>query len=97
MGFEVNTQPPEPTLVAPPSPSNNVNPGFSGTASEATPVTVHVFEGHDGSRKCLDNGLGRDMVDQRPEQGAAEPGSTPSRRMRLRSAASATPKAGAMK
>ena len=45
VGFEVNTQPPEPTLVAPPSPSNNVNPGFSGTASEATPVTVHVFEG----------------------------------------------------
>ena len=42
--FEVNTLPPEVSITAPSSPSNNRNPGFSGTASEPTQVTVHVFE-----------------------------------------------------
>ena len=31
--------------MAPTSPSKNIEPGFSGTAGEATQVTVHVFEG----------------------------------------------------
>ena len=43
--FEVNTEPPVVTIVAPPSPSNNTKPAFSGNASENTEVVVHVFEG----------------------------------------------------
>ena len=43
--FEVNTEPPVVTLKAPPSPSNDMTPAFSGTASEATEVEVQVFEG----------------------------------------------------
>jgi len=43
--FEVNTLPPVVTITAPLSPSNNTTPTFQGTASEATEVTVHVFEG----------------------------------------------------
>jgi hypothetical protein len=45
MTFEVRAAPPAVTLRSPPSPSNNTTPSFSGTASEATPVTVEVFEG----------------------------------------------------
>ena len=43
--FEVNTEPPVVTIVQPATPSNKIMPGFSGTASEATEVVVHVFEG----------------------------------------------------
>jgi Bacterial Ig-like domain len=43
--FEIDTQPPTVTLKAPPSPSNDTTPSFSGTASEATQVTVELFEG----------------------------------------------------
>jgi hypothetical protein len=43
--FEVDTEPPTVTLTAPPSPSNDTTPSFSGTASDATQVTVKVFEG----------------------------------------------------
>ena len=43
--FEVNTEPPVVTLVAPPTPSKNQTPSFSGEASENTEVVVHVFEG----------------------------------------------------
>jgi hypothetical protein len=43
--FVVDTEPPAVTLSAPPSPSNETTPTFSGTASEATPVTVEIFEG----------------------------------------------------
>ncbi|TMK98109.1 MAG: hypothetical protein E6G34_10600 [Actinobacteria bacterium] len=43
--FEIDTQPPTVTLRPPPSPSNDAAPSFSGTASEATEVTVEVFEG----------------------------------------------------
>jgi Big-like domain-containing protein len=43
--FEVDTRSPTVTLKAPPSPSNDTTPSFSGTASEATQVTVEVFEG----------------------------------------------------
>ena len=43
--FEVNTKPPEVSIVAPPSPSDSMVPSFSGTASEETEVVVHVFEG----------------------------------------------------
>jgi hypothetical protein len=45
VSFEVNTEPPVVTILAPLSPSNDTNPGFSGTASENTEVVVHVFEG----------------------------------------------------
>jgi hypothetical protein len=43
--FEVDTQPPLVTLKEPRSPSNDTTPSFSGTASEASDVTVEVFEG----------------------------------------------------
>jgi hypothetical protein len=43
--FVVDTEPPAVTLAPPPSPSNDTTPSFSGTASEATPVTVEIFEG----------------------------------------------------
>jgi hypothetical protein len=43
--FEVDTEPPTVTLRAPASPSNDATPSFSGTASEATQVTVEVFAG----------------------------------------------------
>jgi hypothetical protein len=43
--FEVDTQSPTVTMDAQASPSNNTTPSFSGTASEATPVTVEIFEG----------------------------------------------------
>jgi large repetitive protein len=45
VSFEVNTEPPVVSLVQPVSPSNRTEPSFSGSASEATEVTVHVFEG----------------------------------------------------
>ncbi len=45
VSFEVNTQAPTVTLQAPPSPSKDTAPSFSGTASDATPVTVEIFEG----------------------------------------------------
>ena len=45
VAFEVDTLPPVVTILAPPSPSKNITPGFSGAASESTEVTVHVFEG----------------------------------------------------
>lgn len=43
--FMVDTEPPTVTLQAPPSPSNDLTPSFSGTASDATQVTVEIFEG----------------------------------------------------
>ncbi|HEY2181334.1 MAG TPA: Ig-like domain-containing protein [Solirubrobacteraceae bacterium] len=46
--FEVDTQPPVVTLRPPPSPSNDTAPTFSGTASDATEVTVEVFAGTSG-------------------------------------------------
>ncbi len=45
VSFVVNTEPPVVTIVAPPTPTNNTNPPFSGTASEETEVEVHVFVG----------------------------------------------------
>jgi hypothetical protein len=45
VSFEIDTEPPTVTLKAPPSRSNDVTPSFTGTASEATAVTVEVFEG----------------------------------------------------
>ena len=43
--FEVDTEKPVVTLAQPLTPSNKAEPSFSGTASEATEVVVHVFEG----------------------------------------------------
>lgn len=43
--FKVNTSAPSVTLSQPPSPSSNTSPSFSGTASDATSVTVKVYEG----------------------------------------------------
>ncbi len=45
VSFEVDTEAPSVSIVAPPSPSRNTTPSFSGTASEDTEVVVHVFEG----------------------------------------------------
>jgi hypothetical protein len=43
--FEVDTQPPAVTLSGPSSRSNDRTPSFSGSASEATPVTVQIYQG----------------------------------------------------
>ena len=43
--FEVNTESPKVTLAKVSSPTNDVTPTFSGTASEATEVVVQVYEG----------------------------------------------------
>ena len=43
--FVINTEPPEVTLAAVKSPSNDTTPSFSGTASESLPVTVKVYKG----------------------------------------------------
>ena len=43
--FVVDTEPPEVTLGTVPTPSNDVTPSFSGTASESLPVTVKVYKG----------------------------------------------------
>ena len=43
--FVVNTEPPEVSLAAVPSPSNDTTPSLSGTASESMPVTVKVYKG----------------------------------------------------
>ncbi len=43
IGFSVHASKPVVTLDAPPSPSNDSAPAFSGTASEKTLVTVHVY------------------------------------------------------
>jgi len=45
MTFEINTKPPTVALNAPPSPSNDTTPSFTGTASDETRVTVEIFEG----------------------------------------------------
>ncbi len=45
ISFVVDTEAPSVTLHQPATPSNNTKPSFSGTASEATDVVVHVFEG----------------------------------------------------
>jgi hypothetical protein len=45
VSFTVNTNPPAVTLAAPPSPSNNTAPTFTGTASDSTPVTVKIYAG----------------------------------------------------
>ncbi len=44
VSFEVNTERPVVMMVPPPSPSKNTMPSFSGTASEAGEVVVHVLE-----------------------------------------------------
>jgi hypothetical protein len=41
--FTVNTAPPTVALAQPKSPSNNTKPTFTGTATDTTPVVVHVF------------------------------------------------------
>ena len=43
--FTVDTLPPAVTLTAPPSPSNDRTPVFSGTATDTTPVTVKIYRG----------------------------------------------------
>jgi hypothetical protein len=43
--FAVDTHPPAVTLSAPPARSRDVSPSFSGAASDATTVTVEIFEG----------------------------------------------------
>ena len=43
--FTVNTAPPTVTLHQPASPSNNTTPSLTGSASDATQVTVKIYEG----------------------------------------------------
>jgi len=43
--FVVNTNPPTISLERPESPSKDTTPRFEGSASETTPVTVHIFAG----------------------------------------------------
>ena len=43
--FEVVTKPPEVTLEPVPTPSNDTNPSFSGTANETKNVVVKVYKG----------------------------------------------------
>ncbi len=43
--FEVDTSSPTVILNAPPTPSNNTTPAFSGTASDTEPITVRVYKG----------------------------------------------------
>jgi large repetitive protein len=43
--FVLDTEPPKLVISQPPTPSNDTMPAFSGTASEAGNVVVHVFEG----------------------------------------------------
>ena len=51
--FVVDTEPPKVTLNAVQSPSNDITPSFSGTASEATPVSVEIFEGPSAEGKVV--------------------------------------------
>ena len=43
VSFTINTAPPSVTLTGPATPSKNTKPTFSGTASDSTGVTVHIF------------------------------------------------------
>ena len=43
--FEIDTHAPAVTLEAVPTPTGNVHPSFSGTASETKAVTVKVYKG----------------------------------------------------
>ena len=43
--FVVDTKPPKVTINAIESPSGNQTPSFTGTASDTTTVTVHIFKG----------------------------------------------------
>src|SRR5205085_2359081 len=45
VSFTINTATPAVTLDPPALRSSNATPGFTGTASDTTPVTVHVYEG----------------------------------------------------
>jgi large repetitive protein len=45
VAFTVDTQPPKVTLNAVEALSNDTAPSFTGTASETTDVTVHIFKG----------------------------------------------------
>lgn len=51
--FVVDTEPPTITLSPPASPSNDTEPSFSGTTSEATPVTIEVYEGDQPEGKLV--------------------------------------------
>jgi hypothetical protein len=55
--FVVDTEPPTITLSAPPSPSSDVAPTFSGTTSEATPVTIEIFAGEKPEGKPVASAL----------------------------------------
>ncbi len=95
--FVVDTEPPTVTLQAPPSPSSDTTPSFSGTASEATPVTVEIFEGHDGRRDdrgdCDRHRDGRQLVLRRRRAGSWRRDVHGARHRRR--APSKTPQAGA--
>jgi hypothetical protein len=56
--FEVDTEPPTVTLKPPASPSNDTAPSFSGTASEASQLTVKIFEGSRAEGQVLATATG---------------------------------------
>jgi large repetitive protein len=60
--FIVDTRSPTVTLNAPPSPSNNTTPSFTGTGSATTQVTIQIYEGTKAKRteisKALATGTG---------------------------------------
>jgi hypothetical protein len=56
--YELDTEPPTVTINQPPSPSNNTDPSFSGTASESTEVTVHVMLGSEEVAKAKTTAAG---------------------------------------
>ncbi len=93
VSFEVDTLPPEVTLAEPASPSNNREPGFSGTASENTEVVVHVFEGASEVATASATASGGKWSTTRAQQSAAGGQSASSRHTRRRRAVSGT-KAG---
>jgi hypothetical protein len=45
--FTVHTAAPVVTLAQPASPSKNTRPTFTGTASDSTPVVVHILDSHE--------------------------------------------------
>ena len=56
--FTVDTKPPKVTLNAIETPSGNQTPSFTGTASDTTTVTVHIFKGGSEATSVTAGGTG---------------------------------------
>jgi hypothetical protein len=53
--FVVEAEPPTVTLTQPASPSNKTTPKFTGTASDITTVTVHLYKGSNAGGSEVEN------------------------------------------